>query len=89
MNRNLKTAVTVIFMGSAAMLAGCSQNFGPEGNHSITWYTKHTAADRKEINWCNKQHQSIKWLGTPVGRVCRHAEDGWNIRDQQDGTLAR
>lgn len=87
MNHNLKTAAAVIFMGSAAMLAGCSQNTGPEGKQSTAWYAKHTAADHKELKWCNKQHQSFKWLGTHAGRVCTNAADGRAVREHQDGTL--
>lgn len=77
MNRNLKTAAAVVFMGSAVLLAGCSPtNAGPEGKHSIAWYAKHTNERHKELKWCNQQPQSIKWLSTPAGHACRHAADG-------------
>lgn len=85
MNHNLKIAAAAIFMGSAVLLAGCSQNAGPEGKQSIAWYAKHTSERHKELKWCDRQHQSIQWLGTSAGVACGNAAGG--TKDSQ--TMAK
>jgi hypothetical protein len=79
-NRNLKTASAIVFMGAVVLLAGCSQNTGPAGKHSIEWYAKHTAERHKELNWCKqlpaKDHWSVKWTKSPAGIACCEARNG-------------
>ena len=79
MNRNLKMAAAAIFMGSAVLLAGCSQNTGPGGKHSSAWYATHTAARHKVLNWCNhrptKDTLSARWSKSPAGVSCCEARN--------------
>ena len=83
MNLNLKTAAAVAFMGFGVLLSGCSQNTGPEGKHSIAWYTKHTNARHKERNWCKrlptKDHWSVSWSKSPAGVACCEAREGGKV----------
>lgn len=87
-NRNLKTASAIIFMGAAVLLAGCSSSYrgyngsyaGPGGKHTIQWYEMATNNDarHKEYQWCEhrpeKYHWSRKWLRTTAGVACWNAE---------------
>jgi len=41
-------------------LAGCSANQGPGGDHSVSWYKKHTKAREAEIRWCGNQSADVQ-----------------------------
>ena len=83
MNNIWRTAVAIVFIGVTSLLAGCSQNTGPEGVHSYAWYKKDPSAAVREDNWCKKTQahpaNPLKWLGSPVGRSCSNA--AWVVDD--------
>lgn len=64
---------------SVILIAGCSNDSGPYGNHKVSWYTTHIKADNAELKWCSNDFKrqklnSCRDAGSAYGKI---VADSW------------